>query len=153
MLLLTQLHSVLRWTLLIVLVFAIVRALMGMLRKDTFGRTDDRAGLVLTIFADFQLLLGLVLWVFGNMGLKNIQAFGMATVMKNSFARFFAVEHITMMLLAVVLIHVGRALSKRGASDAARHKKAFWFYLIALLMIFAAIPWPFRPGFELMRWI
>ena len=97
--------------------------------------------------------MGLVLYLAGPMGYKNIQLFGMGEVMKNPVARFFAVEHITMMLIAIVLIHIGRARSKKALTDLAKHKAAFWFYLIALLLILAGIPWPFRHGFETFPWI
>jgi nitrate reductase gamma subunit len=130
----------------------VFKALMGMMKKSPFTNADDKMGLVLTILADIQLLIGLVLYFMGALGLKNIQNMGMSNVMKNGMARFFAVEHITMMLIAIVLLHIGRAKSKRAAADASKHATSFWFYLIALLLILSSIPWPFRAGFESMRW-
>jgi hypothetical protein len=73
--------------------------------------------------------------------------------MKNSYARFFAVEHISMMLIAIILIHIGRSKTKKAISDISKHKTSFWFYFIALILILASIPWPFRKGFEALGWI
>jgi hypothetical protein len=42
------------------------------------------------------------------------------------------------------LITIGRGQAKKSIPDAAKYKKAFWFFLIALLVILAAIPWPGR---------
>jgi len=68
----------------------------------------------------------------------------MGPVMKDSFQRFFTIEHSLMMLLAWILVHVGRTSAKRAATDAAKHKKMLLFFGLALLLILAAIPWPFR---------
>jgi len=148
-----QLHSVLRWTILIILFMSIFSAFMGMQKQKAFTATDNKIGLFLTIVADSQLLLGLLLYFVGTMGMQNIQRLGMAEVMKNAYARFFAVEHILMMLIAIALIHIGRAKSKKAATDLSKHKNSFWFYLIALILILASIPWPFRKGFEALSWI
>jgi membrane protein DedA with SNARE-associated domain len=67
-------------------------------------------------------------------------------VMKDAVARFYTVEHISMMLIAVALITIGYSKAKRAANSAAKGKTTFWFYLIGLLVILAAIPWPFRSG-------
>ncbi len=148
-----QIHSVLRWTILIVLLFTICKAFIGMQRKSVFANSDTQSGLFLMIVADIQLLLGLIQYFFGAWGIKNIQNLGMKEVMKNDYSRFFAVEHISMMIIAIVLIHIGRAKSKRAATDLSKHKISFWFYLIALLIILVSIPWPFKKGFEALGWI
>lgn len=150
---LNDIHSILRWLVLLNALVAIGAAFTGMQQNRAFEKRDNLFGLIFTSVVDLQLLIGLVLYFTGALGLQNIQNNGMAYVMKDSYARFFAVEHITMMLIAVVIIHIGRAKSKKATSDAGRHKAAFWFYLIGLLIILASIPWPFRKGFEALGWI
>jgi putative Ca2+/H+ antiporter (TMEM165/GDT1 family) len=61
--------------------------------------------------------------------------------MKDSGIRFYAVEHFSMMFIAVVLVHIGRAKSKKAKTDLAKFKTATIFYLLALVIILAAIPW------------
>lgn len=146
-------HSVLRWLVLLTALYAIFKAFVGMQQKAGFSKSDNMAGILFTSTIDIQLLLGLILYFTSGLGYKNIQANGMGFVMKDGFARFFAVEHISMMLIALVLIHIGRAKSKKAATDLAKHKNAFWYYLIALVIILAAIPWPFRKGFEALGWM
>jgi hypothetical protein len=58
-----------------------------------------------------------------------------------------------MMLIAIIIIHIGRSKSKKANSDLGKHKAAFWYYLIGLILILASIPWPFRKGFEAMGWM
>jgi L-asparagine transporter-like permease len=48
------------------------------------------------------------------------------------------------MLIAIILIHIGKAQGKKRISDKAKHKRTLLFYVLALLIILASIPWPFR---------
>lgn len=148
-----DIHSILRWVVLLAALYAIFRAFGGMQQQKQFTKSDNSAGMIFTSVVDLQLVLGLILYFTGGLGYKNIQANGMSFVMKDGYARFFAVEHIAMMLIAVIVIHIGRAKSKRAFNDQVQHKSAFWYYLIGLIIILAAIPWPFRKGFEALGWV
>lgn len=144
---LLHLHSIGRWIILLLLLIAIFNSLVA--GKRPWIRTDARTGSILTIFADLMFLAGLSLWYFGPRGYKFIEEMGMSAVMKSSYHRFFAIEHITMMLLAIILIHIGKTQGKKPISDRAKHKRTLIFYLIALVIILASIPWPFRQVGEL----
>ena len=65
-------------------------------------------------------------------------------MMKDALYRFFTVEHSLMMTIAMVLITIGHAKSKKKENDTAKFKTIAVFYTIALVLILAAIPWPFR---------
>jgi hypothetical protein len=143
-------HSVGRWIVLLLLLFAIINSLIA--GKRPYIRTDNRLGLILTIFADLMLLIGIYLWFAGQMGYKLIQANGMSAVMKNPTLRFFAVEHMAGMLIAVILIHIGKSQGRKAISDKAKHRRTMIFYLVALLIILASIPWPFREIFQNRGW-
>jgi len=139
---LLHLHSAGRWVVLLLLVIAIFNSLVAGGRP--FIKSDNRTGLLLTIVVDLMLLIGLALWYFGPYGYEQIQNAGsMSAVMKDSTARFFAVEHITAMLIAVILIHIGKAQAKKSISDRAKHRRTVIYYLIALIIILVSIPWPF----------
>jgi hypothetical protein len=140
---LVHLHNLLRWIILILIVIAIVRHFSGMNQKRGVNAGDKKIDLFLMISAHITLILGLVQWFVGDFGLKLIQNAGMSTVMKESALRFWAVEHITGMIIAIVLITIGRGKVKR-AVDYSAHKKAFTFFLLALIIILASVPWPFR---------
>ncbi len=140
---LLHLHNLLRWIILILLLVALFRHLAGMNNKRAVSAGDKKVDLFLMIAAHITLLVGLYQWIAGPWGLKLITENGMGVVMKNSAYRFFAIEHLTGMLIAIVLITIGRGKVKR-AVDYTAHKKAFWFFLLALIVILAAVPWPFR---------
>ena len=59
--------------------------------------------------------------------------------MSNGLLRFFTMEHTLMMLIAIILVTIGNRMAKTGNA-----KRVFWYYFIALVIILAAIPWPFR---------
>jgi hypothetical protein len=129
---LVHLHNLLRWVVLIAMLFAIVQLL---LKKDAL-----KASKVLLISAHSTLVLGLYQYFFGPMGFKLIQAAGMKVAMASSAIRFWAVEHISSMLIAIILITIGHIKKKKGGAP----KTTLILYILALLLIFAAIPWPFR---------
>lgn len=139
---LVHLHSVGRWIVLLLLLFAILNSLIAGNRP--YIRTDNRLGLLLTIFADLMLLIGIALWFMGPWGYQQLQAKGMADIMKDPTARFYVVEHMVGMLIAIVLIHIGKAQGRKAMSDRAKHRRTLIFYFLALLIILASIPWPFR---------
>ncbi|ANE50300.1 hypothetical protein [Flavisolibacter tropicus] len=139
---LLHLHSFGRWIVLILLLVAIFKSATAGNRP--FEKSDRTVGLLLTIFADIMLLVGIALWFMGAWGYQNISNRGMGEVMGDPVSRFFAVEHTIGMLVAIVLLHIGKAQSKKSIPDSAKHKRTFIFYLIALLIVLASIPWPIR---------
>jgi hypothetical protein len=140
------LHSLLRWVILILLLAAIVQSYSGMSSGRSFSNGDRKLGLFLMIAAHTTLLLGLVLWLFGPLGLSLALDNGMGAVMKNAVMRYWVVEHFVGLLIAIALITVGRGVAKKNIPDAAKFKRAFWLFLLALIIILATVPWPFRTG-------
>lgn len=144
---LVHLHNFLRWVILLLLIIAIFRHLSGMTGKRVFTKGDKKIGTWLMIIANVQFVLGFIQWFVGDWGYKMIaNAGGMGAVMKNSAARFWVVEHPVGMIISIALISIGRGVAKKNIPDASKHKRAFWLFLIALLVILASVPWPGRPG-------
>jgi len=143
---LLHLHSFIRWVILILEIVVIYQCYTGMSSGRPFGAGDRKTGLFLMISAHTQLLVGLYLYLAGPWGLANIQNLGFGEVMKDKVARFYAVEHIFGMLVAIVLITIGRGVAKKAIPDRVKFKRGFWLFLVALIIILATIPWPFREG-------
>jgi hypothetical protein len=78
--------------------------------------------------------------VFSPVLQKAFADFGGA--MKDGVLRYWAVEHMTMMVIAVAFAHIGAARVKKASSDVAKHRVAVIFFGLAILMIVASIPWP-----------
>ena len=133
---LLHLHNLLRWVILITLILSIAKL---MTKQDALKTSK-----ILLISAHTTLVLGLYQYFFGPVGFQLISqaAGGMKEVIKDAAGRFWAVEHILSMVIAIVLITIGHIKYKRGGKPSTTST----FYLIALLLILSAIPWPFRAG-------
>lgn len=142
---LLPLHSIVRWLALLGAILAAGAAIWGWLGRREWKPLDDRLGLVFTISLDVQLLLGILLYFVSPLVQSALADFGEA--MSSTPLRFYAVEHAFLMIVAVVLAHVGRALAKRAEDARAKHQRAAIFFTLALLAILIAIPWPFREPF------
>ena len=144
-------HSIIRWAILITGIWAVLNGRSGMSKKRAFSSKDKLSGLLFMIFCDLQLLLGIIV-LYSNGWFDKIKA-GMGALMKNSYDRFFVVEHGLMMIIAWILVHVGYSKMKNAADDQ-KHRKMVIFFGIALILILISIPWPHKPetGRPLFRW-
>jgi hypothetical protein len=138
-------HSWLRWAVLIAGLVAVVRAIAGVAGRKPWTRADDRAGFWFGTLLDLQLLLGLVLYfALSPITREALQDIGAA--MRSSGLRFWAVEHLFGMIVAVGLVHAGRSRTRKLTEAAARHKAAAFCFVLALLAILISIPWPGMPN-------
>ena len=129
-------HSGLRWIVLLTLLWAIFQAYSNWKSNTTASKENLRSGLISMAIFHLQFIIGLVLYFISPRVIFTSE------MMKNSAARFFSMEHSVMMIIALVLVTLGYRKGKNGG-----FKSMFWYYLIALIVILIAIPWPFR-GFE-----
>lgn len=90
-----------------------------------------------------QVVIGLILYFAVGPWMEAIKQMG-SEIMKNAYYRFFIVEHISMMLIAAVLITIGNSKLKKAIANNKVPRPTLILYIIALVVIFAAIPWPFR---------
>lgn len=135
---LNTIHSYNRYLLLALLVFVTVKALLGWLGKRPYEKLDNATGGALLGLTHLQLLVGLIQYLFTSAYTRTAFA-DMGAAMKEPWLRYFAVEHITAMLIAVVLIQMGRTLSKRRTDDEAKHRTVAIYTGIALLLIVGSL--------------
>lgn len=145
------LHSWLRWAVLFLGMAVIVRSASGLAAGRPFDAGDSKGGQYFAIALDLQAALGLVL--YGILSPITQSAFAhMGDSMKNPILRFWAVEHVVLMLVALGLAHLGVVRARKAATGAAKHRVLLVFVVLALVAAFAAIPWPFmadgRPLFR-----
>jgi hypothetical protein len=148
---LLQVHNILRWLVLILGLIAIIKALGGWQGNKPFTKGDNLVNVLFIAFLHTQLLIGLLLYfVFSPITQQAFADFGAA--MKNAGLRFWAVEHLVGMVIAVAVAQIGRIKSKKSTTDLLKHKRAFIFYSIAFIIIMVFIPWgwfnEYRPLFR-----
>lgn len=131
---LIHLHNFLRWVILITLLMSIYKLYI---KKDALKWSK-----VLLISSHTTLLLGLYQYFTGKVGFFLIKSMGMGAAMQDKATRFWAVEHMSTMIVAIVFITIGHIRYKKSGNQAATLK----FFIAALILILVAIPWPFRHG-------
>lgn len=131
-------HSGLRWIVLILLVLAVINAISGWLGNKQFNPGSKKLNTYTFMGINLQFLVGLILYFVSP---KVIFA---SDTMSNTVLRFYTVEHITLMIIAIAVISIGYSRAKKAATDLAKHKTTAIMFGIGLLLILVAIPWPFR---------
>jgi len=132
------LHSYNRYLILVAIVLVLYRSWTGWQGRKPFEKFDNIASVALLGLAHLQLLLGLIQY-FGTSTIVQSAMADMGAAMKNSWLRYFAVEHILMMVIAIACIQVGRTLSKKAADDNVKHKKLAIWTTVATLLIVASL--------------
>ena len=131
-------HSGLRWITLILLLVAIVNAAKSQ-NSGNYMKKDKMINLFAMIFLHIQLLIGLGL-NFSSSKVNFIEGW-----MSEEILRFYGMEHLIGMLLAIIIVSRGRSnAEKKMKGSRNKHRKILKTYLIALILILAFIPWPFR---------
>lgn len=132
-------HSWLRWVVLVLALINIYKSFVGSKGSIPYGKGEKglAASLVGTLHLTF--VLGLILYFISPYA---YQAFGGSeSVMKNATLRFWAVEHVFVMVLAIAAASIGKAKAKKAATDPEKFKAQLVFFSIALVLILSRIPW------------
>jgi hypothetical protein len=120
-----------------------VNAFLGWKKKRAFGKKDNLIRVLVLSSAHLQFTLGITLYFISPIVGYFLDHFNEAV--HNRGQRFFGMEHITMMVIAVAMITHGSTLAKKRTADGTKFKAMAIWYTIALLIIFLSIPWPFSP--------
>lgn len=132
-------HSIWAYLVLGVLVITTLNSLLGFFSKKEYGAKDMRLALFTLITMHLQLLIGLVLFFVSPNGLNAITTNGMGGL--SSAARKLAVEHPTLMIIAIILVTIGYSKHKKQRLSTPKFKKLAIFYTLALIAVLAIIPW------------
>jgi len=136
-------HSVIRYFVLFFLILFVVRTFQGWRNKSSYSSLDEKLGFWLFMLTHTQLILGIVLYFVSPAVVFSGES------MKDTTARYWLVEHGSMMIIAIVLITLGRITTKKIADSAMKYKKLFVYNGIALVLILVAIQMSGRGIFTL----
>ncbi len=116
-----------------------------------FKKGDEKLAFWSMLSLHIQFTIGLVLYFISPM-IKGAMS-DMGASMGNSILRFFLVEHFVGMLIAVILVTIGRKKALKAPTDRQKFRKLFIYFGLALVIIFLSIPWPFMPAGMGRGWI
>ncbi len=147
---LIMLHSVLRWVILLAIIISIYRSYTGWKSGRAYTAWDNRWKAITVAVVHIQFLVGLIMYFLSPVVSYFWKNF--STAVKERDIRFFGMEHLVAMLIAVVLITIGSSKVKRQSNSRAKFKTLTIWFTIALIIMFLSIPWPFmateRPYFR-----
>ncbi|MEP1097007.1 MAG: cytochrome B [Cyclobacteriaceae bacterium] len=131
-----QFHSGIRWLILLAAIIVVVKSLIGLFAGSNYSKFDKIVAISFTMFMRVQFVLGVVLYFFLSPYTSKF-TFNMS----DATERFWSVEHILLMFLAIGAAEMGSKIS--GKSDDAQVKFKFQaiFFGISLLLILVGIPW------------
>ncbi len=131
-------HSGLRWILILLFLTSLMLLYITAFGKKKGATAARKFALITLIVTHIQLIIGLVLYFISPLVVFS------SSSMKNPVYRFYLVEHISLMLVAIVLVTIGYSTAKKIEDQVVSARKMFYFYLVGFLLILISIPWPFR---------
>lgn len=137
------LHSLVRWLVLLSLLFSVYRGWKGWREKKDFTRVDNSYRYWTVFFALSQLLLGL--WLYFISPIVQYFLHDIKATIHERDARFFGLEHIVVMTLSVLAIVIGSEKIRKKSTSPEKFRTMFIWFTIGLLLILSSIPWPFSP--------
>ena len=104
-----HLHSGIRWLILLAMIFVIVRSLIGTFSDKRYSKLDKTTAGISMGLIHFQLVLGCILYFFLSPITKDL-----SFAMNTSEERFWNIEHLVIMILAVVFAQIGQSKRKKN---------------------------------------
>lgn len=134
-------HSYWAYLILVMLVITTFNSIIGFVSDREYSARDMRLALFTLITMHIQLLIGIVLWIVSPSGIGAIQDHGMGGIMKQDGLRKLAIEHPTLMIIAVIFVTIGYSKHKKKLVSKPKLKMLAIFYTLALIAVLAIIPW------------
>lgn len=136
-------HSLFRWLVVVSLFYAIFRSYRGLATGASFSKTDNIIRHWTATFTHIQFMIGYTLYFISPL----IKAFfaNKRAALHIIDLSFFAIIHMLLMTVAVVVITIGSARAKRKEHSPDKYRTMLRWFAAGLLIIFVAIPWPFSP--------
>lgn len=137
------LHSIMRWFVVLLLLIAIINSILGLRLKRNYTATDKALQNITIFIVQMQFLVGIIMywqspivaffWKDPSLGLQSW------------LVTFYGVFHPLCMVASVSLLTgIGRKTDQKVGNQA-KFKIICFGFILAFLIIFIAIPWPFSP--------
>ncbi len=120
---LASFHGLFLWIVLAAAVAAIFVAFAGWRATKPPGASLLRLGIIYVVAMDLELITGVLLYLGASPNLRSVLA-----------------GHGVAMVMAVLLAHVGGALTRKAPSDVLKYRGAAIAWILSLLVMLAGIP-------------
>jgi len=132
--LMKSIHTIISVTFTIIAIWLLIRSVRGIIKGNAYTGLDKYLsyGFIITLY--LQLIFGLILFANPESTAGNEYG-GVEGALKLASKRFWPIEHIVLMLFALLIANLGLIFSNQSQIDREKHKKILVYYVIALIMI------------------
>jgi hypothetical protein len=128
------LHISISITFLVVALWLFTRSIIGIIRQKPYRKFDKYLSFGFITGLYLQFIFGLILFsnLLSHLGYNYISADNSVKIVSK---RLWPVEHIVLMIFALVIANLGLIIALKTNSDKGKYKNILVYYFIALLMI------------------
>ena len=116
----------------------IVWSIQGLIRKRKYGRIDSGISLVFNLALYMQLILGSIIYYL----LRTAQEgplWEIPDTLNDASLRFWAIEHIALMIFALFLTQLGRAFIKKSTGSFRKFRASLFYFGTSLFLILFSV--------------
>lgn len=128
------LHYIISGTFLLIALILVVRSVTGIIKKKAYTITDKILSSAFIINLYLQLIFGLILFsnLGSSLGYEYVSADGGVKMVSK---RFWPIEHIVLMIFALLIANLGFIFSNKSQESLSKHRRVLIYYCVSILMI------------------
>jgi hypothetical protein len=133
-----KIHIVISTITLLAGIVTIVLSIHGLSRKREYERQDQGASLVFNVALYFQLILGFLIYYLLRTTLEG-PIWEVPDTQNDASLRFWAIEHIALMIFALYLTQLGRIFIKRSKGARRKFRASLFYFSTSLGLILFSV--------------
>ena len=119
-------------------IFTIALAIQGLITKREYGKKDLALSVVFNVALYFQLILGFLIYYLLRSTLEG-PLWEVPDTQNDASLRFWAIEHIALMIFALFLTQLGRVYIKRSKGPSRKFRASLFYFGTSLLLILFSV--------------
>lgn len=112
----------------------ILMSVHGLVRKREYGKGDKAVSLIFNVALYFQLILGFLIYYLLRTALEG-PMWEVPDTQNDASLRFWAIEHIALMIFALFLTQLGRVFIKKSKVPFRKFRASLFYFGTSLLLI------------------
>ncbi len=127
-------HTAVSFVFFLLTIIIVVKSVIGITKKKHYSKLDKNTTILCLVSLYIQFVLGFAIYFLDNMDINEKSDI----INLNSFIRFWTVEHIILMLFAMIIAQIGQIIiSKTNNSRAKFKKRLLYFSTVFVFVIFS----------------
>ncbi len=119
-------------------IITLVLSIQGWAKKREYKRADEWSSVIFSIALYLQLILGFIIYFTLRTALDS-PLWDVQDTKNDASLRFWAIEHIALMIFALFMTQLGRIFIKRSSSSVRKFKASVFYYGTSLLLILFSV--------------